>query len=342
MTAGLRLRSAVAAVVTAAAIGVPVATSAAPAPAAGLPSYLTARDARFSLNGTWHGARPVAGAPAESVFSSPADAGAPVWGVTCGAPAQTVSFTRTVELLGPAAGGSFDWMPYVTPGARWAGMTSLDLSVNGEHIYHWAPPAQASDTYSFPAAALKHIKVGANTFELRATRAALPAGSSDCNLHGGKLVVALQASFLFYFATDLRVGQPQQPLTIDHGTTSQIIQEFLVNLGPDRAVNGYLLVFYGSQGVVTLVTNEAHAQQCEHQGNTQWYCRFDALDPGQRLSIIMKVAWTPPQGLPNWDHEQESVQFSAHTDTPDANSANDTSQVGFIFCQDGSTLPQCK
>jgi hypothetical protein len=304
--------------------------------------YLTPIRAQFSLNDKWHGTHPVPSIPliTQTAVTAPGDPGAAVWATTCGAAQQNVSFTRTLQLLGPPRDGTFFWYFGANPSNGWYGLKSLDLSVNGAHVYHWGG-GSTNASFTFPATAFKHFKVGANTFELKATRAPLPAGSKICNLRGGKLSLGLEGLFTFDFATDLRPGVPATPVTIYHGT-SAVIKEFLLNQGPDRALDGYLLVFYGAQGSVRLVITSGEARQCDHVGNTEWYCRFDSLDPGEKLEIIMGVTFTPNPGLPNWDHEQESVQFKAFSETPDTNSSNDDSQVGFIFCQAGSTLPDCK
>jgi len=259
---------------------------------------------------------------------------------------QTVSFTRTVELLGPPRDGTFSWYQYVTPGTSWVGMKSSTC------------PSTARSSITGPATRVGrqlHLPVhGVPAFQggrehVRAEGDARGASSGIVSVqserteaHGfspGEIHVRLRNRLT---RSECPRSRSESSAASEAQVGSQVISEFLLNLGPDPALDGYLLVFYGGQGTIRLVEESPKQGFCDHQGNTQWYCRFDELDPGQRLNIIMAVAYKPPAGLPNWDHDGESVQFKAFSQTPDLNSQNDSSQVNFLFCQTGSTSPDCK
>ena len=324
------------------AIGLAGAGMTAHAASPGKPAILTAGRAQFSLNTKWHGTHRIAGLPVQSSMSAPAEATEPVWVPSCGTGEQRISFNRNIELLGPASAGRFSWYPAVDPVPGFTGLKTLDLQLNGEHVYHWAAPASIS-SYDFPPAALKHVKVGNNSFVVTATRAALPKGTSACNARGRKPSIALEGLFDFSFGTDVRVGVPKDKVTVVQGTTISTF-EFLLNQGPDRAQAGELLVDYGGQGTATVsVLNGAKVDHdCEREGNTIWHCRYESLDPGERLSVYAKVVYTPGADNPNWDHYTGGIFFKAISQTPELNYSNNEISVNFIMCQTGSTLPDCK
>jgi len=306
-----------------------------------LPKYLNPNSAHISINTEWSGAVKVSGGSQAGVLQNPVDPGATVWAATCGAGQQTFDLKRTVELLGPPTTGEFYWWGYPDhPPTGWKGLTSLALRVNGDVIYTWTQPA-SENSFDFTPEVDKHFKVGTNELELDVTRAALPKGTSSCNGRGGGggPLIALAGRLDLTFATDLRVGIPAENPAIRH-TTRIVTQNFLVNQGPDRAVNGYLLVFYGGSGEVTLFEYRGN-KPCDKVGGSQYYCRFDELDPGEKIPIVMRIVYTPTPGIPNWDHYGASIQFKAYSLTPDLNSANDESDINFIICQAGSTLAQC-
>ena len=306
---------------------------------ASLPSYLTANSAQFSINEHWQGAKKITGGTQVGVQQVTGDPGETVWAPTCGAGQQTFTISRQVELLGPPTDGSFYWWTYPDGApSGWVGATSLQLSVNGNTVFRWKSP-QPQNHFDFPKSTFKDIRVGSNSFVLKVTRAALPKGVSACNGRNSKPIIALAGSFKFDFATDLRVGVPKEDPAIRQAT-SVITTQFVKNEGPDRAVNGYLLVYFGGNPTNWAVTIGGHP--CDHPDNADWYCRFDELDPGKRLSVIMKVAYTPTPGMPGpWDHAGSSITFKAYWTGSDSNSANDTAQTNFILCETGSTYAQC-
>ena len=185
--------------------------------------------------------------------------------------------------------------------------------------------------------------------EVRATRAALPAGKKQCNVQGQKPYVALGAKFHLDFATDLRVGVPKEKYEARKGT-SILIAQFVKNEGPDAVLGGEMLVDYGGQGTWTVLANATlegltkgqTGTSCEKEGNTIQHCRFGRLAPGQSFPVLVKVDWTPTVGPANWDHNTGAVSFIARSETPDLNSANDRVNNNFIMCQEGSTIPECK
>jgi hypothetical protein len=308
------------------------------------PSYLKPWSAEFSINDSWQGARQVSGVSTAGVAAVPGDPGKMIWAPTCGAAKQNVVFRRTIELLGPASSGSFRWSMttvHNTPKTqRWTGLQTLEVDLNGAVVYRWNR-SQSSNSFTFPAAALKGVRVGSNTFQVRATRNALPAGVSACNLRGQQPLIAITGLFDFAFQTDLRVGVPAENPAIRHAT-SLVIQQFVKNEGPDRALDGELYVSYCCAGSGALTVVMTGGKSCELEGKAIYHCRFSQLDPGQQLSVLVKVTYMPSPDFPNWDHQQETVLFRAMSKTADPNSANDAFTNGFIFCQDGSTLPQCK
>ena len=268
---------------------------------------------------------------------SPGDPGETIWAPSCGADQQIAIFKRDVELLGPAQSGSLRWFISTNSVPGWYGLKTFDVYANGHKFFHWAYPAPVNNV-TFTPAMLKTLRNGRNAFEVRATRFALPKGSTKCNA-GAKPAIGLNGTFNFAFVTDLRVGVSAEKVSVRHGT-SLVVKQFVKNEGPDRALDGELAVYYGGQGEATVLIVDGGF--CEKESKTQFHCRFKELDPKEQLAVYARVEYKPTPDYPKWDHISGSVQFTARSATPESNMANDSYSNVFILCQDGSTLPECK
>jgi hypothetical protein len=199
------------------------------------PPYLKPNAAEFTINDKWQGAKRITGVPQFAVpgLQVAADPPATVWATSCGAGQQEAVLRRSIELLGPPAHGRA-YFSLTTDGiVPNSELKSLSLNVNGTRMYTRSKPF-GSFSFDFPPALLKKLKVGANTFELRVVRPALPAGKKQCNVHGQKLYVAVTGKFQFDFATDLRVGVPKNKVEV-RGSTTILVDQLVKNEGPDAA-----------------------------------------------------------------------------------------------------------
>ena len=280
-----------------AALGLPSAVAA--AGSSSEPAYLTARSADVTLNGKWEGAKRIPGTPQNglSALQAPADPPAMVWAAGCGAGQQEAIFRRTVELLGPPSAAATEWWVAadgITPNAQ---LKALSFVVNGHRVFTQSSPSGGFGV-NLPRAALGSFKDGANELEVDVVRPALPKGKTRCNVTGQKPVVAVSGKLHVDFATDLRVGIPEEKLAVRSGT-SILIDQFVKNEGTDAALNAELEVYYGgSRGTFTVVGGSSvkDAQQGARNGTicpgegTDRRCAIGRLDPGQSYHVLVKVA----------------------------------------------------
>ena len=139
-----------------------------------------------------------------------ADPAATVWAISCGTAQQEAVFRRTVELLGPPAGRRGHLVDRERGDHAVLVRAEVALAERERAPCVQQDQAVRRVQLPYPRSLFKSFKIGSNIFEVRATRAALPAGKKQCNVHGQKPYVALAAKFHLDFATDLRVGIPEE------------------------------------------------------------------------------------------------------------------------------------
>ena len=313
-----------------------LASQAALAAAPSLPGYLLAGGGGLDLHAGpgWAGAVVVRGTNDASLPSSNPSAG--IWAARCGKAAQTVSFTRSVTLLGPLQNGQVRFS--VRSGYEWRDppVTKLALFVNGRNVYDAAGTSSGFPAGPLPAAA---FRVGANTLRITAKRRA--GTFARCNT-SPKNVVGVTMSLSGGFRADLRVGSPgpsPAPTLIVHGLVLILQGAAVTNLGPDAVLGGTFHLELGGMpdtetGIATIDLGGAEA--CEPSG-AAIDCTFGRLDPGQSISPRLGFRWILPPGSPSiLGGAQESVKGIIDNDPT---FENNVKSLGFRFCGVGAPPP---
>ena len=148
-------------------------------------------------------------------------------------------------------------------------------------------------------------------FEIRATRAPLPAGTTRCNIRGQKPSIALTGDLQLQVRDRPAAGRaggqgvgPSGDVPCD--------QAVRLNQGKARALEGSLEVFYGGQGTSEALINRAPMPGfCTKESNTTFRCRFENLDPGEQMEVIVRLTYAPTPDSPKWDHISGTVGFTA-------------------------------
>lgn len=299
-----------------------------------VPAYVTAGGGGLDLHAGpgWAGAVVARGTNDASRPSS--NPSAAIWAAACSTAAQTVSFTRTVTLLGPLQNGQVYFN--IRYGYTWqtSPVTNVSLSVNGRNVYDVGSTSPSYPTRPLPADA---FRVGANTLRMTAHRRAGPF--ARCNT-SPKDIAGVTMSLSGGFRADLRVGSAgASPTLIVHGLAVILEGAAVTNDGPDAVLGGTVHLELAGMpdtetGIATI--DKGVAESCEPSGAVV-DCTFGRLDPGKSISPRLGFRRILPAGSPSiLGSAQEWVKGIIDNDPVPANNVK---SLGFRLCGAGAPPP---
>jgi hypothetical protein len=161
-----------------------------------------------------------------------------VWGPSCTAAAQTVTFTRDVWLPGPPnQQGQFFYTGY-RGSTFYTALKTVDLIVNGKVIVHQNVPSGGYNTVTLPADAMKAFTVGENSYQVRFHKGDT---KGTCNTGPTNNVVGVEFALSGHITTDLSVSLNDPTVYRHIGTNTTQAESIVVvahNNGPSMVVNG--------------------------------------------------------------------------------------------------------
>lgn len=169
----------------------------------------------------------------------------PLWTAACGRKPQTVLFSDSFELPGPAKEGTLI-VAYAGLGSLQA-IDSATVSANGRELGRTKSLVSGYAKIALDAADLRAFRYGSNSISVRATKPALPAGVTACNTANDNLTskrrVGVAVGLHLTFAADMQTSQsfrgPKQFFKATPNRT--VVIEGLLkvrNAGPAASVSG--------------------------------------------------------------------------------------------------------
>lgn len=273
-----------------------------------------------------------------------------IWIPNC-APGQKVVFTRTLDLLGP---------PSSVSAQAYAGLSVdfFEIWFNGKRAAHFGP----TQSPGLDAADARRLKHGKNEVRFVVKLTKVPTA---CTGFAAKADRGAWLKLSGYFAADLRVGVPKDPvawraadetggravvipLAINNGRTAipeGVLEIRLSGAGwcvqqnPDHTCKTYQyqLVFVSSLSELTCKDDDGVGLLAR--------CTFHNLAPGERLKAVIGIRFLVDPSQPVWVDDSKLLSQRVYISPGgpgDTNTGNDYSQLTVHFCQYGVAGEACK
>jgi hypothetical protein len=209
---------------------------------------LDQHDVYIATDTTWKAAKEVQGSTPFYVTGEWSQRGLTrpfVWAAKCGAKAQTATFSKVFDLVGPAATMTGNLQFATGSGFFLHTIKSVQVLVNGFNVARLKQPSAAD--FTLGPAALARFHYGPNLIQVRAVRKKLPK-HQKCN-HGARSQInGISLALNGTFRSDLSYRKP--PRTEYFKTVAGKAWKFTVkvgtiNHGPSHAVEGATMFTVG-------------------------------------------------------------------------------------------------
>jgi len=284
-------------------------------------------------------------------LAAPGESTATIWSSQCTRGAQTVAFTRTLQLPGTPAVLSFEVYAPSTLTSPHPLFTSASLVVNGAEVAtipggKLGSIAVTDEVHGTP---LRHFRLGENTVQVVFRRAALPAAAKSCS-NG---TASVEAAFGLDGSSQADLGVTAGPAktAVLHGTggTINFTTSVAENLGPSAALPGTwtMQIQHGfAKGAVGPVKATAPFGKCAISGDIIITCPFSAFPAGDRASVTFSLTVILDPGSGSAENDitlswRIVSGMNGQSATFDPNSANDSQTATFYLCPTGATDPRC-
>lgn len=281
-----------------------------------------------------------------------------IWGPSCGRSVERRRFTKTILVPGRPSGGTFN-LGY-GPARGGQPFESASMAVNGETVVRlprgYGRAARRFPGYragNLPRRVLDAFRYGANTVEIRATKAALGRGER-CNDGGLPRYVGVLGDLSLDFQADVKVTPPQLPREVVHDVTNGqavpvegVIQ--ITNAGPSTALRGDVQLSVSGDGSSTLVPLPlpgAPFHECAYVSFAPGVlrCEYRELRAGESASFRFLGGTRANTGFFSGGAGEMTVDVTAYSraaSTFDPFPADNRQVKRIVLCQAGATAPAC-
>lgn len=281
-----------------------------------------------------------------------------VWGARCGAPLERRRFTKTIFVPGRPSSGTFN-LGY-GPAQGGQPFESASMAINGETVVRlprgYGRAARRFPGYragKLPRRVLDAFRHGANTVEIRATKAKLPRGQR-CNDRRLPRYVGVLGDLVLDFQGDVKITPPQlQHEVIRNVTNNQAIPVEgvirITNTGPSTALRGDLELSIsgdGSSALVPLPLPGAPFHACEYVSFAPGVlkCEYRELRAGQSASFRFVGGMEAHTIHFSGGAGEMTVKVTAYPRgllSFEPFSADNRQVKQIVLCQAGATAPAC-
>ena len=316
----------------------------------------------LGTDATWSGARVVnvgRFTPADATFGlTRSFTRRYVWGSSCGRAVERRRFAKTILVPGRPSGGTFS-LGY-GPARGGQPFERASMAVNGETVVR-LPRGYGRAARRFPGyragslsrRVLDAFRHGANTVEIRATKARLPRGQR-CNDRRVPRFVGVLGDLSLDFHADVKVTPPQLPAEVVHNVTNgQAIPiqgvVRITNAGPSTALRGDVQLSVSGDGSSTLVQLPlpgAPLHACEYVPFAPGVlkCEYRELRAGESVSIPFLGGTQANTGFFSGGAGEMTVEVTAYPRGAlafESLPADNRQVKRMTLCQAGATAPAC-
>jgi hypothetical protein len=282
-----------------------------------------------------------------------------IWGSSCGRSVERRRFTKTILVPGRPSAGTFN-LGY-GPARGGQPFESASMLVNGETVVRlprgYGRAARRFPGYragNLPRRVLDAFRHGANTVEIRATKAELGRGER-CNDRRLPRYVGVLGDLSLDFHGDVKITPPQLPAEVVHNVTNgQAIPIQgtirITNAGPSTALRGDIQLSIGGDGssaLVQLPLPGAPLHACAYVPHTPGIlnCEYRELRAGESASISFLGGTQANTGFFSGGAGEMTVEVTAYPRGALAFEpfpADNRQVKRMVLCQAGATAPACK
>ena len=292
-----------------------------------------------------------------------------VWAKSCTHAAQTVTFTRRVELLGAPGDASFSFAGLT--GSFESPFQSVDLKVNGKLLatQRLSATTRTATIKLNPKSMRSSFRDGGNEIEVRVTRRALPAAVKSCNAGKGDAHdttrLGVQFTLNGTFATDGAIDKKptalfQKVSLADHYGARGVYS--LRNNGPSGASVGEIKFSASAAGAVIESSSNLHCvpgtpdtiisqgvpglpdssifSGANNSGTFTINCYKANFKPGDVETVIIRLYRNGSDS----DFSEMSVSVGAQAvmfGPGELDQSNNQANTTVTFCGKLSTRPEC-